>query len=259
MKKPILQIKNLSVVLGGHTVLQDISFDVMEDDFFAIIGPNGGGKTILMKTILGLIKPSKGEILIRGKNIVESDEVIGYVPQVLHFDINFPISAFEVAMMGRLSQSGLFKKYSKEDKEKVLKSLDEVGVNKEVYMKPFVKLSGGQKQRVLIARALVSDPEFIFLDEPTASVDPVTNEKINVLFRDLNKAGKTIFMVTHDIGAISQFITKVGCLNRELHFHGGKEITKEMVHSAYGCYVDLVSHGVPHRVLDKNKHTQEDA
>lgn len=256
-KTPILQVKNLTVVLGNTPVLEGVSFDIYEDDFFAIIGPNGGGKTVLMKTILGLISPTKGEIIIRGKNIKESREVIGYVPQVLHFDVSFPILALEVAMMGRLNQSGLFSRYTKEDREKAKEALSQVGLSEEVFEKPFVKLSGGQKQRVLIARALASDPEFIFLDEPTASVDPMTNEKINALFGNLNKAGKTVFMVTHDIGAVSQFITKVGCLNKFLHYHGGKELTQEMVRSTYGCFVDLVSHGLPHRVLDKDKHKEE--
>lgn len=251
MSKKIIQVKNLSVELSGHTILEKLSFGVESGDFFVVIGPNGGGKTILVKTLLGLIKPSSGEIIIK------EGLRIGYVPQFVLFDVNFPVSAFEVAMMGRQGHGSFLSGYKTNDKKKVSRALEDVGLAEEIYRHPFSDLSGGQKQRVLIARALVSDPEVIFLDEPTASIDPVSNEKVGQLFSKLNKKGVTIFMVTHDVGAVSQFITKIGCLNRKLFFHDSKELSTDMVQGAYGCYIDLVSHGVAHRILDKKKHHKD--
>ncbi|MBU1119231.1 metal ABC transporter ATP-binding protein [Patescibacteria group bacterium] len=258
---PLIAAENLTVQFNGIPVLSDVSFAVQKGDFFAIIGPNGGGKTVLLKTLLGFISPSSGSVRYDGTDLsarTVREMEIGYVPQSIHFDNRFPITAFEVVLMGRLRERTLGKRYRIDDRKIAQEVLDEVNINEETARKSFSSLSGGQRQRVLIARALASKPQILFLDEPTASVDPSSNEAINALFSKLNKAGKTLVLVTHDIGAISRYISKVGCLNRKLFFHDDSTVTPDMVKKAYGCDIDLVSHGVPHRVLDNSKHARHD-
>lgn len=252
--QPIIAIENLTVAFDNVTVLDSINLQIFKEDYFAIIGPNGGGKSVLVKTILGLIKPTTGSITFQEKTLNETDITIGYVPQVLHYDIAFPITALEVVQMGRLHKRGLGIPYNSNDMNITRQVLKEVGISEKTAQKPFPTLSGGQKQRILIARALASEPELLILDEPTASIDPASNEKINELFSQLHKEGKTVLITTHDIGAISKYITKVACLNRQLFFHGEERLSGDDVKAVYGCNIDLIAHGIPHRVLEHHKH-----
>ncbi|MFC1839526.1 metal ABC transporter ATP-binding protein [Thermodesulfobacteriota bacterium] len=250
MKKEIVSLKNISVKYGGITVLRDHNFSVYNDDFIGIIGPNGGGKTTLLKTILGLVKPAKGDIKVFGKDPEEARQRVGYVPQVLEFDRDFPISVKDTVLMGRLSGKGFFRFYNKEDHEAVDRALEIVEMNDKSTRK-IGSLSGGERQRVLIARALASEPDLILLDEPTASIDPQMKTGIYELLKEL-KENMAIILVTHDIGVISSHVDKVACLNCQLYYHNSKEIPRETLEAVYHCPVDIIAHGIPHRVLKEH-------
>lgn len=211
----ILSIKNLTVRYDYVLALDNISLEVKKGDFLAIIGPNGGGKTTFLKAILGLVKIDKGEILIEGKNIDKNRHLIGYVPQFSLVDRKFPISVLEVVMTGILSPGlhPLFR-YSKENKELALSKLKMVGID-HLVNRQITDLSGGEFQRLLIARALATEPKILFLDEPTASVDPDSRKKIYKALEELNK-NITIIMVTHDLNSISKGIKNIVDLNRTL-------------------------------------------
>lgn len=240
-----ISIKDLNVVFGDFLVLQDINLQIQEKEFLGIIGPNGGGKTTLLKALLGLIKPTSGEIKIFNEPLHVNRKYIGYVPQFSNFEKDYPISVYDVVKLGTIG--------NKENK----KSIDINSVLAKVEMLEFKdrligQLSGGQKQRVLIARALASNPKILLLDEPTASVDTKSGKTFYELLKVLNEE-ITIVLVSHDIGVLSQYVKKIACLNKNLAYHDSKEITHEMLESAYHCPVDLIAHGVPHRVLGEYK------
>lgn len=253
----ILSIRNLTVKYEHVLALENINLDVEEKDFLAIIGPNGGGKTTFLKAILGLIKKENGEILIEGKNIEKSRHLIGYVPQFSLVDRKFPISVLEVVITAIL-KPGLhpFFKYSKENKEVALRKLELVGI-KDLANRQIADLSGGEFQRLLIARALATEPKILFLDEPTSNVDPRSKEQIYEVLYKLNK-DITIIMVTHDLLAIAKNVKNIACLNRTLIYHGKTVLTENVVNQMYGCPVDLIAHGVPHRVLGEHNHDEID-
>jgi zinc transport system ATP-binding protein len=246
-----LKIENVTVRFNGFPILQNINLEISENEFLGIIGPNGGGKTTLLKVILGLIKPAAGKISIFGKPPEKARRAIGYVPQYSIFEKDFPISVYDVTAMGRLGKYGLSHKLNSEDKQIVEDSLEKMQI-KEIAGKNVGNLSGGQKQRVLIARALASQPKLLLLDEPTASIDAKTGQSFYELLGELNK-DISIVLVSHDIGVVSRHVKKIACLNRDLIFHDSKEITKEMLEKTYQCPVDLIAHGVPHRVLDEHE------
>jgi zinc transport system ATP-binding protein len=231
-------------------VLEDINLSVKETDFIGLIGPNGGGKTTLLKVLLGLLPPMRGEVRILGKSIKEGRRYIGYVPQVVQFDRDFPISVWEVTRMGRLGKRRLLQHYTAEDDEVVteaLRSVDMLNLRDH----PIGELSGGQRQRAYIARALATEPEILLLDEPTASVDPQVSTSIYELLSRLNER-VTILVISHDMGVISAHVKTVGCLNRQLFYHGEKQITPDMLEAAYHCPIDLIAHGIPHRVFPEH-------
>ena len=247
-----IEIKDLSAGYEGETVLEDIDLRVEHGEFFGLIGPNGGGKTTLLKALLGLIKPSKGRISIYGKEPSEGRKHIGYVPQYSLFDREFPIKVRNVVMMGRRSSRGMNPWYSgkdREETERALKAVDMLDL-KDRHM---ARLSGGQKQRVFIARALSSKPRLLLLDEPTASVDARIEESIYELLAHLNDE-MTIVLVTHDIGVGSSHVGSIACINRHLFKNDEPLLTPEMLEMAYQCPVDLIAHGVPHRVLPPHDH-----
>lgn len=234
----------------NEVVLKDVNFKVEENDFYGIIGPNGGGKTTLLKVILGLLDPFNGDVRIYGEPPSKSTSYIGYVPQYAEFDEDYPISVFDVALMGRRNKKGLIPRYSDEDRDKVREALDSVGML-EMKDKNISKLSGGQKQRVFIARALSSEPKILLLDEPTASIDQKIKESIYELLNKLNQ-DLTILFVTHDVGAISEYVNKLACLNKHLYTHNEDYLSTEMLEDAYQCPVELITHEeeeIPHRVI----------
>lgn len=248
MTTTAVELIDVNVSLRGKSVLEDINFEIFDKEFVAIIGPNGGGKTVLLKTILGLIKPVSGKVLVQGKDPRQARGIVGYVPQHSNFDVEFPISVLEATLMGRLKESKFFCGYSAKDREIALDALTQMHML-EFAERQIGKLSGGQLQRVLIARALTLKPQILLLDEPTSSLDTRIGRSVYELLEELSQQ-MTIVLVSHDIGVISRHVQAVACLNRRLHFHHSKEITKEMLETAYGCPVDLLAHGMAHRVLD---------
>jgi zinc transport system ATP-binding protein len=245
----IVDFKNIFFYYGESPVLENVSFSIKRNDFIAIIGPNGGGKTTLLKIMLGLLKPDRGTVKVFGKDPEQGRRLTGYLPQNIFFDLNFPINVFDAVIMGRYR--GPLKKYSEGDKKSALNALETVGMleyrNRHISM-----LSAGQLQRVFIARAIARDPELLLLDEPMSSVDPGTQKSIYELFLELNKRMAVVF-VTHDIGAISIYIDRVLCLNRKLFYHGPKEGSLGKLEEAYSCPVEILAHGIPHRVLGRHK------
>lgn len=247
----IVSIKDIWVHYDGISILEGVSLSVERGDFLGIIGPNGGGKTTLLKVILGLVNPSRGKVLVLGQPPERSRTKIGYVAQHNLFDRDFPINVRDAALMGCNGTRGLIRRYSREDRERTQEALETVG------MLPYQnhqvgKLSGGEQQRVFIARALVSQPKLLLLDEPTASVDPAMQTGFYELLEKLKK-DITIIMVSHDISAVSIYVDKIACLNRQLFYHGSKEIGPEVLEATYKCPVQMIAHGtIPHRVLKEH-------
>ena len=256
MPDPVIQITDVSFSYGGPPVLDKVSMRVEQGDFLAVLGPNGGGKSTLLKLILGLLKPDSGRIKVLGKAPGHAGDRIGYLPQYTHVSEAFPITVLDAAMLGlvRPGLSGITGMHrSARDVERTRQVLEQVDLldQQDRLLKD---LSGGQRQRVFIARALVSAPELLLLDEPTASVDTAGRGSLLRLLTELNKT-MTVIMVSHDVSAIASSVKSVACVNRDLHFHPAPIITDDMFQLTYGkddlsCPMELVTHGtVPHRVL----------
>jgi len=203
-----------------------VSFAISPGDFVALIGPNGSGKTTLLRIILGVLKPSRGRVVIMGQELHQFTqwERIGYVPQKgTHLDPFFPASVREVVAMGLISKKHFPRLLTRQDEAAIDRALDQVDM-KGLRNRRIGELSGGQQQRVLIARAIVNGPEVLFLDEPTAGIDADTQARFYQMLADLNKnRGLTIVMITHDFGIITKHVNKVACLNQRLFFHGTHE------------------------------------
>ena len=219
MGEKIIEITNINFDSDGISILEDINLVIERGDFLGIIGPNGSGKTTLLKIMLRLIKPKSGTVKLFGENIHHFKDWhrIGYVAQhAINFDVNFPLSAFEVVSMGRFSKKGLLRKLDKKDLQIIEDALEIVGM-KEYKNKRIGALSGGEKQRVFIARALASEPELLILDEPTAGVDVRVQKEFYDFLEKLNKERRiTLVLVTHDIGTVTSRVGKLACMNKRL-------------------------------------------
>lgn len=246
---PIVSVRDVSFTYGYETVLKNISLDIYPQDYLAIIGPNGGGKTTLVKIILGLLKPDSGQVVWSEK---AGRRMIGYVPQFATFERDFPLTVRDVIMMGRLSGSLWRQKISMEDQDLTTEILHSMGLTP-LSRKPVGQLSGGELQRVMIARALVTNPKILFLDEPNASIDSDSRFKLTAILTELNKK-IPIVLITHDITSFASNVAHIACVNRTLFYHGDAELASESLEEAYGCPVELVAHGVPHRVLQEHSH-----
>lgn len=252
MSLPAIELQDVSFYYNGHPVLLNASLRVVEGNFLAIIGPNGCGKTTLLKIILGILSPESGIVRIFGKNPGEVAGLVGYVPQETGSNKDFPISVLDVTLMGRLGLHGRDRRYVREDRDFARGVLEKVGMW-EYRNRPIGKLSGGQRQRVYIARALAAEPKILVMDEPTASVDVRFQTELYEFLKELN-ASMTIIVVSHDMSVLSSYIKSVACLNQTIFYHDGAEVTDEMIHSAYHCPVELIAHGMPHRVLRRHEH-----
>jgi zinc transport system ATP-binding protein len=235
----VIEIENVSFAYNGVLVLENVSFGVTKGDFLSIVGPNGGGKTTLLKLILGLLLPRSGEIRIFGRPPEKSRERIGYMPQHMHFDPQFPIAATDVVLMGRLGNR-FGSRYTKEDKQAVIDALEEVDMTC-CLKQSFSNLSGGQRQRVLLARALVSKPEILLLDEPTANVDMEIENKLYDILNSLNER-MTILMVTHDLGFVSRIVRSVICVNKRVVVHPTSQINGKLIQEIYEDDLRMVRH-----------------
>jgi zinc transport system ATP-binding protein len=259
MSENIIEIRNLNFSYNGLTVLANVNLDVKAGDFMAMIGPNGGGKTTLIKLMLGLHTADSGTIRVFGKLPRDVSHRIGYVPQDVHINKEFPISAADVVLMGTLNPGRRWSRHSRADRVAAREALDKVDMSG-FRNRRIGQLSGGQKQRVFVARALVSQPELLFLDEPTASIDTKGQREFYALLEELNR-DVSIIVVSHDLMVVSEYVRSVACVNQRLHHHDQAELTGEMIEMMYQCTaeevcpVELIAHGVPHRVL--HSHTED--
>ncbi|TGC10918.1 metal ABC transporter ATP-binding protein [Methanolobus halotolerans] len=243
----VIDLKDIWVSYDRIPVLEAVNLAVEDKDFLAIIGPNGGGKSTLLKVILGLVRPDRGSVKLLGGNPKKTRKYVGYVPQYISSNLEFPISVWEVVLMGRLSHKGPFSSFNEEDKKAAEEALKTVNML-EFRDRQIGELSGGQKQRVFIARSLVTHPKLLILDEPSTGVDSKTQKEFYELLNRL-KSKIAILMVTHDMSALSVYVDKVACLNKKLYYHNSKEISPDDLEAVYQCPVELIAHGVPHRVL----------
>lgn len=247
-----IHIENLSVYYGQTPAVAGVCLDVSEGEYLGIIGPNGSGKSTLLKAVLGLVPISSGTVKIFGNNIEKKSTLIGYVPQFSDLDKRFPITLLEVVLTGCLKQGvSLFYRYTTKDKETAHDLLEKVGIAR-LAKRQISELSGGEFQKMLIARALAVNPKLLLLDEPTASVDAMSRDQIYGLLAELNKS-MTIVLVTHDLLAVSSQVHRLACLNGRLVYHGEPELNESIVKNLYGCPVDLIAHGLPHRVLKEHE------
>jgi len=235
-------------MLGGRQILDQVDLRVRERDLYAVIGPHGGGKTTLLRVILGLLPVPAGTVRVFGRPPNEARSRVGYVPQFRTFDFQYPVTVEKMVLSGRLGHiPGPVRRFSAADHAAARTALERTGIL-HLSGRPLRSLSGGEQQRAIIARALVGDPDLLILDEPMVYVDMPTEVQLFDLLDGLT-AKMTILLVTHDIGAISTHVTRVACLNQQIYTHDTSEITEEMLTAAYHCPVDLIAHGVPHRVF----------
>ncbi len=237
---PAVEVIDLSFSYQETQILTEVSFTISEKEFIGIIGPNGGGKTTLLLLLMGFLKPSRGKIKLFGKHPKEMRNLIGYVPQAFRYDKDFPITTLEVVLGGRLFASSKFGTWNKDDKEAALAALKKVGMEKYANAS-YSELSGGQAQRVLLARALVSNPKFLFLDEPTANVDRAAQAEIYKLLDKL-KGEITLLMVTHDLHAACSHVERLICVERGIASFSPKEVCE---HFALGLYHPPIKRGKP--------------
>ncbi len=233
----IISIKNLCFAYSHYPVLSDVNIDIYEKEIVSIVGPNGGGKTTLLRLILGLLKPKSGTILVDGRPPAAASQIIGYVPQRARHDNSFPITVFETVLSGRVRSFGF---YTKTDRLKAAKSLDEVSLS-DFFKEPFSSLSGGQMQRVLIARALTTDARILMLDEPTSNIDPSAGDTLNSLLKKLNET-MTILLVTHDTAFVANITDRALCINKTLVEHPADDNFCGMLASVYDGNPLVVRH-----------------
>lgn len=246
MDQPLISLSNIDAGYNGKGVLTNISFEIFKNDFIGVIGPNGGGKTTLLRVILELLKPSNGKIK---RNIEKSD--IGYLPQGNQFDDKFPITVADVVLSGMSKGINLKRKKNTSAQKKVDETLNTVGVDA-LKNRPIGELSGGELQRTMLARAIISTPKLLVLDEPNTYVDNRFEQELYRILKELNRS-MAILLVTHDVGTISPYIKSIACVNGSLHYHPSNEISSEQL-KIYNCPIEMVTHGtVPHRVIGEHK------
>ncbi|GAA0181591.1 ABC transporter ATP-binding protein [Clostridium sediminicola] len=248
----VIELKKVNVFYKDICALENINLSIEEKEFLAILGPNGGGKSTLLKLLLGIVKKDSGLIEIFGEDPKNIKNKIGYVPQYTKFNKKFPINVRDVILMGGLKPKiKPFYKNNNSDLQKVDNVMKELNIY-HLRKRQIGQLSGGQLQKVLIARALFMNPQILLLDEPTASLDGGTKTQIYSLLKKLNEK-MTVIIVTHDYGVVNSYVKNIACLNKTLYYHGEKGMNEKLVEAIYGCPVDLIAHGVPHRVLGKHR------
>ncbi len=237
--KSAITIRDLSFAYDTQAVLTDVNLSVRPFDSICVVGPNGGGKSTLIKLIVGLLQPDSGTVRIFGEKPESGRGRMGYVPQYARYDPQFPISVFEVVCMGRLGGS-LTGKFSTDDKDHAMDALTEIGLSA-LANRPFSEISGGQRQRVLIARALASQGDILILDEPTANIDHESEQHFFDLLAELNQR-MTILMVTHEVGFASTFFKRIACVNTKVVIHPTSALTGDLIHEMYGGDLQMIRH-----------------
>ena len=238
---PIIEIEELSFHFdGGPPVLEGVNLEISAGDFASVIGPNGGGKTTLVKLIVGLLTPTTGRVRVFGASPAKARPRIGYMPQHAMMDPRFPVRAIDVVMMGRLGMGRRFWNYGRSDRESAVEALATVDLEN-LGSRPFSNLSGGQRQRVLLARALVTDPEILLLDEPAAGLDHKVEQDFFELLQELNRR-LTIILVTHDLGFVAGFVRTVICVHGHVDIHPTSALDGRTISEVYGGEVRMVLH-----------------
>ena len=239
-ESPAITLEGVTFAYDRDPVVVGADVKVPVGDFACIIGPNAGGKSTLLKLMLGLLTPQRGKARVFGRPPEQARRQIGYLPQSSHFDRHFPVTVKDVVLMGRLSEKHRFGPYRSEDHEIAEQSLREVGLL-DVQNRRFSALSGGQRQRVLIARALACQPAILMLDEPTSNLDIRVEEQLYDLFQHLNER-LTIVMVSHDVAFVSKYVKTAICVNRSVHTHSAHEVGGEIIQTLYGREIRLLHH-----------------
>lgn len=261
--KPIIEIKNLSAGYEGRTVLHDVNLNIYKRDFLGMIGPNGGGKTTLIKCILGLLKPTGGEIIFHSPEKTSGDSQssssnnstlsLGYLPQYNTIDRKFPISVEEVILSGLSIQKSLSSRFTAEQREKGKQVIARMGLEG-LEHRSIGQLSGGQLQRALLGRAIISDPSALILDEPSTYIDKRFEARLYELLAEINKEC-AIILVSHDIGTVLQQVKSIACVNETLDYHPDTGVTTEWLERNFNCPIELLGHGtLPHRILGEHHH-----
>jgi len=235
-----VEIHGLSFSYDGERVIEDADLVVERGEFATVVGPNGGGKTTLLKLILGLLQPDSGSVEVFGMRPELARARMGYVPQRSHTDMSFPATVLDVVLMGRLGKTRRLGGYTKADREAASRALADVEIS-ELALRPFSQVSGGQRQRTLIARALASEPDLLLLDEPTANLDVAMEKELYRVLLSLRDR-LTILLVSHDLAFVSRYTDKVACVNRSVVMHTTSEVTPEQINRLYGRDVRFVRH-----------------
>lgn len=253
MTNKILELKNITVGYeANRPILNDVNLNIYQNDFLGIIGPNGGGKTTLLKTILGLIKPSTGNISFYKKDQSVNRLNIGYLPQINQIDRKFPISVFDVILSGLTPRRKFFTYFTNEQKQQAKDVASRMGLDA-LINKPIGNLSGGQLQRTLLGRAIVDNPDLLILDEPNSYVDKRFETNFYKILEEINSS-TAIIIVSHDVGTVISLVKNIACVNEGLHYHSGANVSSEWLEQTYtSCPIEIVGHGdFPHRILEKH-------
>ena len=252
--EPIITITNLGVRYDKVTALEHVNLTIYDNDFIGIIGPNGGGKSTLVKAIMGVV-PHSGDIEYSTTLLRHKKPHIGYLPQISSFDKAFPISVGEVVMSGLQAEQSLLHRYGTDERRRVDEVLEKAHLS-ELKNRSIGELSGGQLQRVMLCRAIISNPRLLVLDEPANFVDNRFENELYSLLQELSKE-MAIIMVSHDLGTISSVVRSIVCVNRHVHRHDSNVITEEQLRN-YDCPIQLISHGdIPHTILGEHHHCSE--
>lgn len=246
----LVEIHSVDAAYDGEIILKDVNLDIFSDDFIGIIGPNGGGKTTLIKIILKLIKPIRGSVKYYNNDDSISNRFIGYLPQVNLIDKKFPISVLDVVLSGLVSKKNFIKRTTPKERSLARDIIHDLGIS-HLEKKTIGELSGGEMQRVFLARAIISSPRLLILDEPNTFVDNKFEHDLYEALKELSKK-MAILIVSHDIGMITSYIKTIACVNRKLHYHESNIITEKQL-QLYDCPIQLITHGkVPHTVLKEH-------
>lgn len=240
----LIEVVNVTAGYGHQVVLRNVNLPIYRNDFIGIIGPNGGGKTTLIKLLIGQIKPFSGKIVHHSS---AQGSFIGYLPQVSQIDRTFPITVREVVLSGLLEKKGLLGGYNRQQISLAMELMEQIGIH-HLQSKSIGQLSGGQLQRAMLCRALISEPQVLILDEPNTYVDSNFEGELYEMLRKLNEK-MAIVMVSHDLGTITSYVKTIACVNGTLFYHPSNQITNEQL-AAYNCPIQIIAHGpVPHTVL----------
>lgn len=237
---PLIEFEDVSFAYDGPPVLEHVSLAISAGDLACIIGPNGGGKSTLVKLMLGLLEPASGRVRVFGRSPQQARARVGYLPQHTHFDTQFPVCVIDVVLMGCVRALPAWGARQRSNLAAARRALREVGLDG-LERRAFAVLSGGQRQRVLIARALAGEPSLLVLDEPTAGLDITAEEQLYALLRKLNER-LTIVLVSHDVGFVSSYVKTAICVNRTVHCHDSREVSSEVIEELFGRRVRAIHH-----------------